>query len=137
MPRAKTETHLVSRVGWLRAGVLGANDGILSTTRLIVGVASASGDKSAVMVAGLAGLVSAATFASGAALPLLVAATVTEARVLMGVTLATLLALVALGAIGAGIGGAGIMRGAARVTIWGALAMLATAVVGWAFGTVV
>lgn len=231
MPHAQTETHLVSRIGWLRAGVLGANDGILSTASLIVGVASASGDKSAVMVAGLAGLVagamsmaageyvsvssqadteaadiakeaaelkadptgevqelarlyqgrglsaglalqvaqemtaggalaahtrdelgitpalaanpvqaglvSAATFASGAALPLLVAAAVPEARVLLGVTMATLLALVALGAMGARIGGAGMVRGAARVTIWGALAMLATALVGWAFGTVV
>lgn len=231
MPRAKTEAHLSSRIGWLRAGVLGANDGILSTASLIVGVASASGDKSAVMVAGLAGLVagamsmaageyvsvssqadteaadiaketaelkadpagelqelaeiyqgrglspdlalqvaqqmttagalaahtrdelgitpalaanpvqaglvSAATFASGAALPLLVAGAVPESTVLVGVTVATLLALVALGAIGAQIGGAGILRGAARVTIWGALAMLATAVVGWAFGTVV
>lgn len=231
MPRVQIETHLVSRIGWLRAGVLGANDGILSTASLIVGVASASGDKSAVMVAGLAGLVagamsmaageyvsvssqadteaadiakeaaelkadpagemqelarlyqgrglsaglalqvaqemtaggalaahtrdelgitpalaanpvqaglvSAATFASGAALPLLVAAAVPEARVLLGVTMATLLALVALGAMGARIGGAGMVRGAARVTIWGALAMLATALVGWAFGTVV
>ena len=231
MPRAQIETHLVSRIGWLRAGVLGANDGILSTASLIVGVASASGDKGAVMVAGLAGLVagamsmaageyvsvssqadteaadiakeraelkadpaaeqqelatlyqgrglspclaievaqemtagdalaahtrdelgitpalaanpvqaglvSAATFASGAALPLLVAAAVPEARVLVGVTLATLLTLIVLGAIGARIGGAGMVRGAARVTIWGALAMLATAIVGWAFGTVV
>jgi VIT1/CCC1 family predicted Fe2+/Mn2+ transporter len=84
-----------------------------------------------------AGLVSAATFASGAALPLLVAALVPESSIVVGVSLATLLALVALGAIGARIGGAGVVRGAARVTLWGALAMLATAVVGWAFGTVV
>jgi vacuolar iron transporter family protein len=229
MPQVQKEAHLSRRIGWLRAAVLGANDGILSTASLIVGVAS--GDKSAVMVAGLAGLVagamsmaageyvsvssqtdteaadiaketaelkadpagelqelallyqgrglspglalqvaqemtagnalaahtrdelgitpalaanpvqaglvSAATFASGAALPLLVALAVPEARVLLGVTVATLLALIALGAIGARIGGAAIVRGAARVTIWGALAMLATAVVGWAFGTVV
>lgn len=231
VPGAQIETHLVSRNGWLRAGVLGANDGILSTASLIVGVASASGDKSAVMVAGLAGLVagamsmaageyvsvssqadteaadiaketaelkagpdtelqelallyqdrglspglalqvaqemmagdaltahtrdelgitpalaanpiqaglvSAATFALGAALPLLVAGVLPEARILVGVTLATLLALIALGATGARIGGAGMLRGAARVTIWGALAMLATALVGWAFGTLV
>jgi vacuolar iron transporter family protein len=230
MPQVQKEAHLSQRIGWLRAAVLGANDGILSTASLIVGVASASGDKSAVMVAGLAGLVagamsmaageyvsvssqadteaadiaketaelkadpagelqelallyqgrglspglalqvaqemtasdalaahtrdelgitpalaanpvqaglvSAATFASGAALPLLVAVAVPETRILVGVTVATLLALIALGAIGARIGGAAIVRGAARVTIWGALAMLATAVVGWAFGTV-
>lgn len=231
MARPHKETHLVQRIGWLRAAVLGANDGILSTASLIVGVASASADKGAVMVAGLAGLVagamsmaageyvsvssqadteaadiaketaelkadpageltelaliyegrglspglalqvakemmagdaltahtrdelgitpalaanpiqaglvSAATFASGAALPLLVAALVPQTRTVVAVSAATLVALVALGAIGARIGGAGIARGAARVTLWGALAMLATAVVGWAFGTVV
>lgn len=54
------ETHLIDRIGWLRAAVLGANDGILSTASLIVGVASASEDKNAVMVAGLAGLVAGA-----------------------------------------------------------------------------
>jgi VIT1/CCC1 family predicted Fe2+/Mn2+ transporter len=230
MPLVHKETHLIKRIGWLRAAVLGANDGILSTASLIVGVASASGDKGAVMVAGLAGLVagamsmaageyvsvssqadteaadvsketaelaadpvgelaelaaiyqgrglsaalalqvaqemmagdalaahkrdelgitaemaanpiqaglvSAATFASGAALPLLVAAILPEARLLIGVSVATILALIALGALGAQIGGAPIWRGAARVTLWGVLAMLATALVGWAFGTV-
>lgn len=224
------EAHLIGRVGWLRAGVLGANDGILSTASLIVGVASASGDKSAVIVAGLAGLVagamsmaageyvsvssqadteaadiaretaelsadpagelaelaaiyrarglpaalaltvaqtlmahdplathkrdelglsdamgarpmqaalvSAVTFASGAALPLAVAGLLPQDGILPGVTLATLAALVVLGAIGAHIGGASLLRGAARVTIWGAGAMLATAAVGWLFGTV-
>jgi len=83
-----------------------------------------------------AGLVSAATFATGAALPLLVAMVLPESRILVWVTAATLLALVALGAIGARIGGAPMLRGAARVTIWGMLALLATALVGWAFGTV-
>ena len=224
MPLVHKETHLIKRIGWLRAAVLGANDGILSTASLIVGVASASGDKAAVMVAGLAGLmaageyvsvssqadteaaevaketaelkanpegelaelaaiyqgrgisaalalqvaqemmasdalaahkrdelgitaemasnpiqaglVSPVTFASGAALPLLVAAVLPEARVLVGVSVATILALVLLGAIGARIGGAPIWRGAARVTLWGVLAMLATALVGWPFGTV-
>jgi VIT1/CCC1 family predicted Fe2+/Mn2+ transporter len=231
MPLVHNETHLIKRIGWLRAAVLGANDGILSTASLIVGVASASGDKGAVVVAGLAGLVagamsmaageyvsvssqadteaadvaketaelkadpsgeltelaaiyqgrglsaalalqvaqemmagdalaahkrdelgitaemaanpiqaglvSAATFASGAALPLLVAALLPEARLLVGVSVATMLALIALGAIGARIGGAPMGRGAARVTLWGALAMVATALVGWVFGTVV
>lgn len=229
MPRVHRETHLIARIGWLRAAVLGANDCILSTASLIVGVASASADKGAVMVAGLAGLVagamsmaageyvsvssqadteaadvakektelgtdpagelaelaaiyqgrglqaplamqvaqammagdalaahkrdelgitaemaanpiqaglvSAATFAAGAALPLLVAALLPEARLLVGVSVATILALVALGMIGARIGGAPIWRGAARVTLWGVLAMLATALVGWVFGT--
>jgi VIT1/CCC1 family predicted Fe2+/Mn2+ transporter len=227
---ANTEHHLVNRVGWLRAAVLGANDGILSTASLIVGVASATPDKAAVLVAGLAGLVagamsmaageyvsvssqadteaadiarekaeiaanpqaettelaliyqgrgltpdlalqvsqammagdalaahtrdelgltaamtarpvqaglvSALTVASGALLPVLVALTLPEAQILLGVTAATLAELVVLGAVGALIGGAPILRGALRVTVWGAIAMLATAVVGWVFGTV-
>ncbi|MFN5998547.1 MAG: VIT family protein [Paracoccaceae bacterium] len=231
MPPVHKETHLIQRIGWLRAAVLGANDGILSTASLMVGVASASADKGAVMVAGLAGLVagamsmaageyvsvssqadteaadvaketaelkadpagelaelatiyqgrglsealalqvaqemmagdalaahkrdelgiiaetaanpiqaglvSAATFASGAALPLAVAALLPEPRLLVGVALATILALVVLGAIGARIGGAPIWRGAARVTFWGVIAMVATALVGWSFGTAV
>ncbi len=230
MPRAHVESHLVNRIGWLRAGVLGANDGILSTASLIVGVASASSSKGAVMVAGLAGLVagamsmaageyvsvssqadtegadiakeaaelkadpagetaelaliyqgrglsaglalqvaqemmagdalaahtrdelgitpalaanpvqaglvSAATFASGAALPLVVAGLIPEADILLGVSAATLVALVALGGIGAQIGGASIPRGAARVALLGALALLVTALVGRLFGTV-
>lgn len=231
MPIVHKENHLIGRIGWLRAAVLGANDGILSTASLIVGVASASPDKGAVMVAGLAGLVagamsmaageyvsvssqadteaadvaketaelaanpagelaelaaiyqargvsaglalqvaqeltagdtlaahkrdelgvtaemaanpiqaglvSAATFAAGAALPLAVAALLPQAKLLVGVSVATILTLVALGAIGAKIGGAPIGRGALRVTFWGALAMLVTALVGWGFGTVV
>lgn len=230
MARAQVESHLVNRIGWLRAGVLGANDGILSTASLMVGVASASSSKAAVMVAGLAGLVagamsmaageyvsvssqadteaadiakeaaelkadptgelaelaliyqgrglspalaqqvaqemmagdalaahtrdelgiipalaanpvqaglvSAATFASGAALPLVVAGLIPEAQVLWGVSAATLVALVALGGIGAQIGGASIARGAARVALWGAAALLVTALVGKLFGTV-
>jgi VIT1/CCC1 family predicted Fe2+/Mn2+ transporter len=225
------ESHLIARIGWLRAAVLGANDGILSTASLIVGVASASGDKDAIVVAGLAGLVagamsmaageyvsvssqadteaadiaketaelrddpagelaeltaiyksrglsdalalqvaqsltatdalsahkrdelglseemearpaqaavvSAATFALGAALPLVMAVLLPQDAILMGVTLATLAALVVLGAVGARAGGANHWRGALRVTLWGAGAMLATAAVGWLFGTVV
>jgi VIT1/CCC1 family predicted Fe2+/Mn2+ transporter len=55
-----SERHKVDRVGWLRAAVLGANDGIVSTASLIVGVASAGTGKSSVIVAGLAGLVAGA-----------------------------------------------------------------------------
>ena len=54
------ENHLVSRIGWLRAAVLGANDGIVSTASLIVGVASAAAPASQVLVAGIAGLVAGA-----------------------------------------------------------------------------
>lgn len=54
------ESHLVSRIGWLRAAVLGANDGIVSTASLIVGVAAASAPTSNILIAGVAGLVAGA-----------------------------------------------------------------------------
>ena len=54
------ERHRADRTGWLRAAVLGANDGILSTASLVVGVASAGADRSAVITAGVAGLVAGA-----------------------------------------------------------------------------
>lgn len=60
MSRLHNENHLVSRVGWLRAAVLGANDGIVSTASLIVGVAAANAAASNVLVAGVAGLVAGA-----------------------------------------------------------------------------
>jgi VIT1/CCC1 family predicted Fe2+/Mn2+ transporter len=55
------ESHLVERIGWLRAAVLGANDGIISTASLVVGVAAASNSSTEVLVAGVAGLVAGAT----------------------------------------------------------------------------
>ena len=55
-----SETHRTHRIGWLRAAVLGANDGIVSTASLIVGVAAADSGRSGVLVAGLAGLVAGA-----------------------------------------------------------------------------
>lgn len=54
------EAHLIDRIGWLRAAVLGANDGIISTASLMVGVAAASTSSSEVLVAGTAGLVAGA-----------------------------------------------------------------------------
>lgn len=60
MSRLHRENHLVSRIGWLRAAVLGANDGIVSTASLIVGVATASAASSEILVAGVAGLVAGA-----------------------------------------------------------------------------
>ncbi|MEO6004998.1 MAG: VIT family protein [Opitutus sp.] len=55
-----SENHRTQRVGWLRAAVLGANDGIVSTASLIVGVAAAEASRSSVLVAGMAGLVAGA-----------------------------------------------------------------------------
>lgn len=58
--RAHPERHLVSRIGWLRAAVLGANDGIVSTASLILGVAAAGAQREAILIAGAAGLVAGA-----------------------------------------------------------------------------
>lgn len=223
------ERHRTSEVGWLRAAVLGANDGLISTSSLVVGVASASADESAVLVSAFAGLVagalsmaageyvsvssqadteradfareraeletqparereelaaiyhargltpalalqvadqltahdalaahardelgiteasqarplqaavaSAAAFAIGAALPVTLAAFVPLARVSVVVAASTLVLLAALGAVAARLGGAPWLRGTARVTFWGAVAMAATALVGRLFGT--
>jgi vacuolar iron transporter family protein len=60
MRRVHKESHLVERIGWLRAAVLGANDGIISTASLILGVASAAAPKSDVLLSGVAGLVAGA-----------------------------------------------------------------------------
>ena len=225
------ERHRTERIGWLRAAVLGANDGILSTASLVLGVAAAQGSRSNLLVAGVAGLAagamsmaageyvsvhsqadteqaelgreraelkadskgeheelaaiyvsrgldpslakqvakelmahdalgahardelgiseilsarpiqaalaSAASFAVGAAMPLLVTALAPEASLIFLVPGASLLFLAVLGALAAGVGGAGVMVGALRVTFWGALAMGVTAGVGALFGTVV
>ena len=65
-PQQLPESHFVNRIGWLRAAVLGANDGILSTASLIVGVAAASATQNEVLIAGVAGLVAGAmSMASG------------------------------------------------------------------------
>jgi vacuolar iron transporter family protein len=226
-----TERHLVQRIGWLRAAVLGANDGIVSTASLIVGVAASSAGPSEILVAGVAGLVagamsmaageyvsvssqadtekadlererkelsedaefelaeltgiyvsrgvepdlarqvaaqltqkgaleahardelgilemttarpvqaaftSAATFAVGAAMPLLMVIVSPSAWLVPVVSLASLGFLALLGAVGAQAGGADVVRATARVTFWGALAMAATAGIGRLFGTVV
>jgi vacuolar iron transporter family protein len=223
-----SESHMVHRIGWLRAAVLGANDGLVSTASLVVGVAAAGSGKPEVLIAGLAGLVagamsmaageyvsvssqadaeqadlaretrelketpdeeldeltriymergideglarqvaiqltardalgahardelgiseivtahpiqaalvSAATFAVGAVIPVLTAALVPAAHVAPIVAVTTLVALSVLGGLGASAGGAGVVKGAVRVTFWGALAMAATAAVGMIFG---
>lgn len=222
------ESHLVDRIGWLRAAVLGANDGIVSTASLIIGVAAAAARPSDILLTGIAGLVagamsmaageyvsvssqadtekadlarerselssdpaaelaelaaiyvrrglsaeladdvarqlmtndalgahardelglspgaaarpiqaaltSAATFTVGAALPLLMVAVAPASALVPVVAIASLLFLALLGAIGARVGGANLLTATARVTFWGAFAMLATAAVGAIFG---
>jgi VIT1/CCC1 family predicted Fe2+/Mn2+ transporter len=225
------ERHRTGRIGWLRAAVLGANDGILSTSSLVLGVAAAHASHRNVLVAGVAGLVagsmsmaageyvsvhsqsdteqadlkleraelkaddrgehkeltaiyvdrgldpslakkvaeqlmahdalgahardelgiseslrarptqaalsSAASFAVGAAMPLMVTAVAPETGLIAVVFGSSLLFLALLGSIAARAGGANVMTGAMRVTFWGALAMALTAGVGALFGTVV
>lgn len=231
MANNNSERHFTHRIGWLRAAVLGANDGIVSTGSLIVGVAAASTGRDAVLVAGIAGLVagamsmaageyvsvssqadtekadlrrergeladnregeleeltgiyverglepalartvaeqltlhdalsahardelgitpnlsarpiqaavaSALSFVAGAAMPLLVVLVAPETSLVVWVTVASLVVLALLGLVAARAGGAPLLRSAARVTFWGALAMAATALVGALFGTVV
>ena len=225
------ERHRTEHIGWLRAAVLGANDGIVSTASLVLGVAAADGTHSNVLVAGVAGLVagamsmaageyvsvhsqadteradleqeraeltadneaerneltaiyegrgldpslakqvagqlmahdalgahardelgisepfqarpvqaalaSAGSFACGAAMPLLVGAVVPAASLILVVAGTSLVFLACLGLLAARVGGASMLRGATRVTFWGALAMGITMGVGVLFGTIV
>ena len=66
MSRLQPESHRSDRIGWLRAAVLGANDGIVSTASLIVGVVTANATQNAVLVAGVAGLVAGTPWAPNA-----------------------------------------------------------------------
>lgn len=225
------ERHRTGRIGWLRAVVLGANDGILSTASLVLGVATAHATHSNVLAAGVAGLVagamsmaageyvsvhsqadteqadlkreraelatndagerrelteiyvargldskladqvaeqlmahdaigahardelgisesasarpiqaalaSAGSFSVGAMMPLLVTILSPEARLIPLVAVTSLLFLATLGGLAAHAGGARVLVGAMRVTLWGALAMGVTAGIGALFGTIV
>lgn len=83
-----------------------------------------------------AALTSAATFAVGAALPLLMVLVLPASKLVLGVSIASLLFLALLGAIGARAGGANVLKATLRVTFWGALAMALTAGIGALFGVV-
>ena len=229
MPSRHSEKHRTSRIGWLRAAVLGANDGIVSTASLIVGVTAANAAHGVILTAGVAGLVagamsmaageyvsvssqsdteradldrerreldqdwdyeqeelaaiyvargldsnlasevasqlmardalgahardelgisetttarplqaafaSAATFAVGAALPLLSALVSPVSSIIPIVSGSSLMFLAILGALAARAGGAPTLRSVLRVTFWGAVAMALTAAVGAIFGT--
>lgn len=222
------EFHRSHRVGWLRAAVLGANDGIVSTASLILGVAAAGAERPSILIAGVAGLVagamsmaageyvsvssqadtekadltrerreletepekelqeltsifvergldeatatevaemltrkdalaahareelgiseitaarpiqaalySAVTFAIGAALPLAVVLIAPLSWIMWAVGASSLVFLALLGSVAARAGGAPVLVAAARVTFWGALAMLLTSGVGALFG---
>ncbi len=223
------EKHRTQRTGWLRAAVLGANDGIVSTASLVIGVASAGVDRSTVLTAGVAGLVagamsmaageyvsvssqadteradldrerkeletdveaerrelagiymkrgldkqlarqvaeqlmahdalgahardelgisdalkarplqaataSALTFAIGAAIPLLSVLLPVDRYLPYAISAFALTSLAVLGALAARAGGSSRLRGALRVTCWGALAMLITGAIGTLWGS--
>jgi VIT1/CCC1 family predicted Fe2+/Mn2+ transporter len=229
MRRHHAERHRTEHINWLRAAVHGANDGIVSTASLVVGVAAAGASHGSIVLSGIAGLVagamsmaageyvsvhsqadteaadltreraeleadpvaerreltaiyvgrgldyalanqvagklmehdalgahardelgiseaqsarpvqaalaSAASFAVGAALPLLVAVLASTSSVIAWVSGTALVFLAVLGALAARAGGASLVAGAWRVTFWGALAMAITAGVGALFGT--
>jgi len=231
MVRRHFERHRTRRIGWLRAAVLGANDGIVSTASLVVGVAAAHATPTNILITGVAGLVagamsmaageyvsvhsqadteaadlrkeraelahdpvaehrelaaiyvgrglepaladqvstqlmahdaigahardelgispafaarpvqaamaSAASFAVGAALPLVVVAVAPRAQLIVWVAATALVFLAVLGVVAARTGGADPAKGALRVTFWGALAMAVTAGVGALFGAAV
>jgi vacuolar iron transporter family protein len=222
-----SEKHRTDRIGWLRAAVLGANDGIVSTASLIVGVASAEASRGSVLIAGVAGLVagamsmaagehvsvssqsdtenadlarerkelqttpeaeiaelasiyvargldkdladqvavqltahdalgahardelgiselttarpilaavaSAASFAVGATLPLLATFLIPITAIPWSVSILSLFFLASLGGLSAAMGGAPVAKAVLRITLWGALAMAATAGIGMLF----
>lgn len=224
-----TENHRAHRIGWLRAAVLGANDGVVSVSSLVVGIAAGGASHSNILLTGIAGLVagalsmaageyisvqsqadtenadleterrelaeepeketeelkliymkrgldeqlaqqvavklmegdalaahardelgitdelrarpiqaafaSAGAFAVGAIIPIIASIVSTSQSVSYVTTLTTLLTLTGLGSLAAFAGGASILRGALRVTFWGALAMAITALVGKLIGT--
>src|ERR1700722_2038111 len=232
MPRRRhREIHVTQRAGWLRAAVLGANDGVVSTASLIVGVAFANSTQAAIVTAGVASLVagamsmaageygsvsaqadlesaaveverrelqdddagerkelaniyikrglskelasevadqlmehdaldahlrdelgitdmttprplqaafaSATSYASGALLPFLTVFIAPQPWLVSSVASVSLIVLVILGAVAARTGGANIWTGAARVLIWGSLAMAVTAGLGKLFGALI
>ena len=231
MVNKHAERHRTERIGWLRAAVLGANDGIVSTASLVVGVAAANAAPREILTAGVAGLVagamsmaageyvsvssqadteqadlarertelatdkeferrelaeiyvsrgltpaladqvaeqlmardalaahardelgisaattarpvqaalaSAASFAVGAAMPLLNVLILPQTWLIYCVVASSVLLLALLGGFGAYVGGAPVLKAALRVTFWGMLAMALTAGVGALFGAVV
>lgn len=224
------ESHRIHRVGWLRAAVLGANDGIISVASLLMGMAAANVDRDAILLAGVAGLVagavsmaageyvsvqsqadteaadlekereelearpeselrelrdiyidrgldsalahqvavqlmqhdslgahardelgifdftsarpfqaaaaSAASFTVGALIPLLVILLAPHAALIPIMAVVCLISLAILGGMAAKAGGASLLRGALRVSLWGALAMLVTGIAGHFFDAV-
>ena len=141
--RRHSEHHRTDRIGWLRAAVLGANDGIVSTASLVIGVAAAHSPRGSVLVAGL--VAGAMSMAAGEYVSVhsqsdaekadldkerKELAVAPEGALIAAVAGTSLLVLVALGVVAARTSGANASVSARRVVFWGALAMAVTAGVG-------
>jgi VIT1/CCC1 family predicted Fe2+/Mn2+ transporter len=132
----------VGRLNWLRAGVLGADDGIVSVAGIVIGVAGATGSRGVIFTAGLASPVQAAaasalSFTLGALLPLL-AILLPPATWRVPVTfVAVLMALALTGTVSARIGGSSPRRAVIRVVIGGAAGLALTYGIGHLFGTAI
>jgi VIT1/CCC1 family predicted Fe2+/Mn2+ transporter len=133
------ELHRTDRIGWLRAAVLGANDGIVSTASLVVGVAAANTGSNDILVAGVAGLVAGAmSMAAGEYVSVSSQADTEKADIERErAELAADPVHEHAELAGAYAGGAPWLKAAVRVTFWGALAMAITAGVGAVFGAAV
>ncbi|KAL0043219.1 hypothetical protein WJX82_001997 [Trebouxia sp. C0006] len=146
--------HYSQRAPWLRAGVLGANDGLVSVASLMIGVGGGSSALHIMILAGLAGLVGGAlSMAVGEYISVASqkdsekadiekekqmqakAFITTHVMRIVSLVLATTAALTAFGALGAGLGGANMLRGAARVILGGWIALGITYGIGRAFGS--
>jgi len=112
MRRVLAEHHFVHRLGWLRASVLGANDGLISTASLVLGVGSAALSPHGTLSAGVAGLV------AGASVPVILIFVSPTDLLMPLVAVVSLVFLAALGAAGAKAGGAKMLVPSVRVTLW-------------------
>jgi VIT1/CCC1 family predicted Fe2+/Mn2+ transporter len=129
------EQHRQHRVSWLRASVLGANDGIISTSSLIIGVVAANLAYQSILITALSAVSSAFSFTASASLPLSILLFARHENIALMVMLVTVLILGMLGAISRFLGGAKLYKGILRVTFWGAVAMTATFILGSGLNT--
>ena len=129
---AARETHKRGREGWLRAVVLGADDGVVSTASLMIGLAASHAENHAVLVAGVAGLVAGALSMAAASMSLS-ARSGTASRPTLDKEKKEL----AEDPVGAHLGGAPLWRGALRVACGGGVTMTTTALIGKTLGVLI
>jgi len=125
MNGVKSENHFVKRSAWLRASVLGANDGIISTTSLAIGVAAASVARDPIILATLAGVVAGA---------LSMAVFAPLKQMIFFQYGFSILFLALSGTLAAKVGGSSIGKSVWRICVWGTIAMVMSALIGYIFG---